>query len=114
MTAPRPLREDEWTSRVIETARLHSWRVAHFRPARTAKGWRTPVQGDIGLPDLILARDGVVLLAELKQDRGTVRPDQRLWLAALGRHGRLWRPRDWDDVLATLSAPRRTGDPDAA
>lgn len=113
MSAPR-LSEDEWTTRVMQTARLHSWRAAHFRPARTAKGWRTPMTGDVGVPDLILARDGVVLLAELKGDRGTVRPDQRLWLDALGRHGRLWRPRDWDDVLATLSARRATGDPGAA
>jgi hypothetical protein len=32
---------------VIELAKLRGWRTAHFRPARTAHGWRTAV---LGLP----------------------------------------------------------------
>ncbi len=96
------LSETAWTSRVIDIARLHSWRVAHFRPARTQNGWRTPMEGDIGVPDLILARDGDVLLVELKTDRGRVLPDQQKWLDHLGVHGRVWRPRDSDEVLARL------------
>jgi hypothetical protein len=65
-------------------------------------GWRTPVQGDPGTPDFVLARGGVVLLAELKTDRGRPTPDQVAWLGAAGGHGRLWRPADWDAILATL------------
>lgn len=99
--------EADWTTWVIEVARLHHWRAAHFRPARTAAGWRTAVQGDVGFPDVALARDEEVLIVELKRDAGRLTPEQRAWLAALGPYGRVWRPRDRDDVLATLSAPRR-------
>lgn len=107
---PRPdppsLSEADWQALVMDTARLTGWRVAHFRPARTARGdWRTPMQGDPGFPDLVLVRAGTVLLAELKSDTGTVTHQQRAWLAALGEYGRLWRPRDWHDVHAELSRP---------
>ena len=101
MTEPA-LTEDAWKSRIVATAQLHGWRCAHFRVARTNKGWRTPVEGDRGLPDLVLAKNGVVLLAELKTDRGKLGPGQGEWLQALGEHGRLWRPRDWKDVLHEL------------
>jgi hypothetical protein len=94
--------EAELQQRVMDTARLYGWLCVHHRPAHTSRGWRTPVQGDRGVPDLILARQGRVLLAELKTDRGQLGPGQGEWLEALGPHGRLWRPRDWDDVLTEL------------
>ena len=94
--------EDEWTRWVLDYARWHGWRAAHFRPARTAQGWRTPVQGDTGSPDLLLARDGRVVLAELKTDTGRVRPEQQAWLEHLGGHGFLWRPAGRDFVEAVL------------
>lgn len=106
---PRELTEAEWTTRVIEIAQLNGWRVAHFRPAQTAKGWRTPMQGHIGFPDLVLARGGDVLLAELKTDKGTLRPEQKQWLDQLGPdHGYVWRPRDSDAVVARLARPTAT------
>ena len=98
--------EDEFKSRVIDTAKHHGWRVHHTRPARTTQGWRTPVEGHAGLPDLVLARDGLVILAELKSDTGDVSDDQGLWLEAAGPSGRLWRPADWLEILAELSTPR--------
>lgn len=100
-----PLSEADWQERVIDTAHLHNWLVHHTRPARTLNGWRTPVQGDKGFPDLVLARAGVILVPELKTDKGAPTRDQRAWLAALGPYGRLWRPRDWDLVLTELSRP---------
>jgi hypothetical protein len=48
--------ERDWQSRVVGYARLRGWLVNHARPATTAGGWRTPVQGDPGFPDLALAR----------------------------------------------------------
>jgi hypothetical protein len=46
--------EQSFQSVVIEVARLTGWRVAHFRAARTAHGWRTPVTADgAGWPDLV-------------------------------------------------------------
>lgn len=97
--------EDEWASWVIGYASWHGWLCAHFRPAKTAKGWRTPVSGDVGSPDLLLARHGRVLNVELKTDRGRVRPEQQAWLDALGAHGQVWRPRDRALVQACLGRP---------
>jgi hypothetical protein len=98
------LTEDQFQKRVIETAKLYGWKVSHFRAALTRSGrWATPVQGHKGFPDLVLARAGRIIVAELKTDKGRVSPEQKEWLAALGEYGRLWRPRDWDSVLAELS-----------
>lgn len=94
--------EAEFQDRVIATARLYGWMVHHARPARMADGrWRTPVQGDRGFPDLVLAhtRHGRVF-AELKSDTGRLTPEQKAWLAVLG--GVVWRPRDWPHVLDVL------------
>jgi hypothetical protein len=96
--------EDEWKSWVLDVARWHHWLVSHFRPARTERGWRTPLEGNAGYPDVTLARGGVVLIRELKSDRGRLAPEQQAWLEALGPLGGVWRPRDRDLVLATLTA----------
>lgn len=101
--------EADWTTWVIGTARWHGWLAAHFRPARTTRGWRTPVQGDAGFPDVVLAKDGVVVFAELKTQRGRVAPEQRAWLAALGARAVVWRPADRDAVLALMREPQPDG-----
>jgi len=68
---------------IIELAHYHGWRVAHFRPARTEKGWRTPVSADgKGFPDLVLLRDKRMLVIECKGFRGYPSKDQRAWLEA--------------------------------
>lgn len=101
----RRLTESEWQQRVIDLAHLFGWRVAHFRPARTQTGWRTPVAADAaGFPDLILVRDRLIA-AELKTERGTVSWPQQQWLDALQAAGvetHVWRPSDWADVQHTL------------
>lgn len=105
--------EAEWCATVVQIARLHGWRVSHQRPARTEQGWRTAIQGDRGAPDLLLARDGVVLLVELKSDRGRLGPGQAEWLAAAAAHAVVWRPRDLPAVVEALKRPqsRAGGDP---
>lgn len=96
--------EDDFKLRVIQYAHLNGWLVHHSRPVKLPSGnWATPLQGDAGLPDLVLARGGVVLLAELKSDTGRPTPEQRRWLAAAGPHGRLWAPADWKEVVSELS-----------
>jgi hypothetical protein len=100
---PLTLSEAEFQRTVIQTAMVYGWRVSHARPAQVRSGrWATPITGHPGCPDLVLARDGVVLLAELKRHGGRVTPGQREWLAALGGHGRLWSPQDWPAVVAEL------------
>lgn len=97
------MNEADFQRAVIEMAQWRKWRVAHYRPARTDRGWRTPLEGHPGAPDLILARDGQVLLAELKSDSGRVTSDQNLWLDAAGPHGRLWRPGDLPAITEELA-----------
>jgi hypothetical protein len=99
--------EAEFTTRVIQAAQLYGWLVSHSRPALTAKGWRTALQGDRGAPDLVLARGGVVILAELKSERGRLGPGQAGWLEALGTHGRIWRPDQWDAIQAELAKEKQ-------
>ncbi len=92
--------EDERRSGALVLARLYGLRTAHFRPALTAKGWRTPVAGDgKGWPDLIIVGRRLII-RELKTDRGRVHPDQAAWLAVLqaaGVDAGVWRVGDWLD-----------------
>jgi len=99
---PLNLSESAFSHTVIDYALRRHWRIHHSLPVQTGKGWRTPVQGHPGLPDLVLARDGVVVLAEIKTQHGRPSPDQRLWLAALGGVGRLWRPGNWAEIVEAL------------
>lgn len=96
--------ERELQDAVIECAQLLGWRVAHFRPAETAKGWRTPVQADgKGYPDMTLVhrRQRRLLFVELKAEKGSVSEEQARWLEDLllcsgdrvAVH--VWRPADW-------------------
>jgi len=102
-----PTTEEDFLAQVLDLAKLYKWRRAHFRPARTQAGWRTPVQGDgIGFPDLVLVKPPRLIIAELKSDTGKVSPDQELWLKAFAAlpyvETWVWRPRDWDDIVDTL------------
>lgn len=98
--------ESEFLTQVLQLCRLQGWRVAHFRPGRTAKGWRTPCQADAkGWPDLVLVKGKRVLFVELKSDKGRLAPEQMLWQDALSRAGQavlIWRPKMWkhiEDIL---------------
>jgi hypothetical protein len=93
-----PMNESQFTDAVIELAQYRGWRVAHFRPARTVKGWRTPVQGNKGFPDLVLARRGQVVFAELKTTKGTVQAEQKKWIEELP-DVHVWRPADLLQII---------------
>lgn len=61
-------------------ATMVGWEFAHWRPARTKHGWRTPGTGELaeGWPDLTLvrARDRRLILAELKKNGEHLKPAQ--------------------------------------
>ena len=120
------LRESEadFQQAVIDAARYCGWLCSHFRPARTEKGWRTPVAADgMGFPDLVLVRDRV-LFVELKTDTGKLSAEQAIWRsmieAALSSwlyscaqgdvfevlpfEHFVWRPRDWTQIREVLGA----------
>lgn len=97
--------EAQFQATVLDYAKLRNWRVHHVRPARTAKGWRTPIQGDPGFPDLLMVRGTELIVAELKSDRGTLSDDQKLWLHCLGAacvETYVWRPRDFPEIERRL------------
>jgi hypothetical protein len=63
--------ERDFQTAVIDLAHLAGWTLAHFRPAQTRHGWRTPVAGDgQGFPDLILTKGPRLVIAELKTQKG--------------------------------------------
>jgi hypothetical protein len=92
--------EDELVTSVCDLAATVGLRVAHFRPARTNRGWRTPLQGNggAGFPDTVIWGPGGLLLRELKQDRAYPSQVQRQRadeLRAAGADVGVWKPRDW-------------------
>ena len=93
------MNETPWRNEVIEFARRHGWLVSYIPNS-------VHVVGDRGVPDLVLARAGVVLLVELKGDTtGSPPATQRRWLRQAGSHGRLWRPADREQAFKELAAP---------
>jgi hypothetical protein len=94
--------EAELQAAVLELLDLLGWRAVHVRPARTAHGWRTPLQGPtaVGFPDILAVRRDRVLGAELKSARGALTAEQERWLDDLSHAGvecHVWRPTDWTD-----------------
>lgn len=71
--------------------------------------WRG--SGPKGKPDLTIARGGQVWLSELKRESGTLRPDQRIWRAALGERGRVWKPHDWPAIKSEFGRETRPSIP---
>jgi len=99
--------ERQFMAMVIRLARLLGWMSFHARPALTAKGWRTAVEGDgKGFPDLVLLRGRKMIVAELKVGKSPVMPEQDAWLeafAAAGARACVWRPEQWDEIERTLT-----------
>lgn len=78
---------------------LFGWRWKHDEPAvRQSGGWATAFRGDKGFPDYVAVRDGVVLFAEIKNERGRLTRHQNDWLDDLRdvhtTKTFLWRPED--------------------
>ena len=103
----RAMTEAELLAAVIDLAHIYGWLAAHFRPCKTGRGWRTPVQGDgVGFPDLILTGRGRVIVAELKRETGRATPEQLAWIAAFDDAGVasfVWRPGDLEAIAKELS-----------
>lgn len=103
------MNEEQLTTRILEAAITYGWLVTHFRPAWTGKGWRTPLQGHKGFPDLVLVKGERVIFAELKSLTGKLSRDQAIWLDRLRTAGAevyVWDERDWPFILALLQSVR--------
>ncbi len=96
------LSERDFMAQVLDLATLYGWLVYHTYDSRRCQP---------GYPDLSLCHPiaGEYLLAELKTDRGRLRPTQRVWIEALRKAGIeiwVWRPRDFDAIVKRLSRPQ--------
>lgn len=97
---------EEFDHLFYKIAHAFGWRAAHFRPAKTGKGWRTPVAGDgQGFLDWLCVRERLIII-ELKTKKDKLRPDQEEWKAAWERINAevyVFWPKDWDTVVKTLA-----------
>lgn len=89
----------------------------NIRDAAVKLGWLVyftwnSLHSPKGFPDMVMVRDGELIFAELKSDKGKLTPDQELWKGALeivesmNFHVAyfIWRPEDWNNntILETL------------
>jgi len=101
------LTEAQHQEAVIDLARACGWLVYHTLNSRGSES---------GFPDLVLVRGARLVFAELKSERGKVKPDQQVWLDALavvkGSYDEtvedivevyLWRPSDWREIEQVLA-----------
>jgi hypothetical protein len=99
--------EADFQKAVIDLARTLGYKVAHFRAAKTSKGWRTPVAADgKGWPDLCIVGRNRIIFAELKAAKGRPTREQMEWINYLrdnGQEAHVWRPDDWDRIMETLT-----------
>jgi hypothetical protein len=91
--------ERRFQETVIELAEWRGWRVFH--------PWSS-IHSAAGYPDLTLVRQGRLVFAELKSEKGKVTPEQERWMAALSGVPAVdvfvWRPSDWAEIEEVLSA----------
>lgn len=103
------LSEAQLQEKIVARAKHRGWFVHHDR--RQDLG----IAGDPGFPDLVLARAGEVIFAELKREDGKLTPNQTLWYAQLDPSAHayygdeklthnvyVWRPSDWSEIQRIL------------
>jgi hypothetical protein len=114
--------EADFQSIVIKAAQTLRWKVSHFRGVRVQRAngsfyYQTPVQADgSGFPDLVMVKPPYIIFAELKKEKNKTSDSQKEWLGLLNActgagkdyeatnvFVRLWRPRDWDEIVKLLS-----------
>ena len=91
----KAMTENQLQDNILDAAHKYKWRVHAERPAVNQSGkWATPIQGDPGFPDLVLARNGIEWKFELKSEKGKLTVEQREWYHALP-NCLIIRPRNW-------------------
>ncbi len=95
--AIQPVTEKAFQAQVLKLAAILGWMAYHTHDSRRSQR---------GFPDLVLVRGARLIFAELKSESGKVKPEQAAWIAALqfaGQMAYIWRPSDWDRIVATLT-----------
>ena len=97
--APRPMfgSEKEFQAWVIGYAKERGWRAYHTHDSRRSVA---------GFPDLVLVRNGILLVAELKFADGKPSAEQRVWLDEFRRVSNalvfLWYETDAAEIQEVL------------
>lgn len=96
----RTLSERDFQRQVVELAKICGWRVYHPFLSK----W-----SERGFPDLTMvrARDGRLIFAELKTNKGRLTSDQAEWQNCLGTTAAevyVWRPADFESIADILGA----------
>jgi hypothetical protein len=99
--------EESFQSSVIHFAILNGWYVHAERPAMSSKGYRTPIQGKPGWPDVVLCHPGKkkFYIFELKSNTGRLSVEQQKWIKALNICGikcQVFWPSDWPEIEQIL------------
>jgi hypothetical protein len=117
--------EADWQRQVIDLLAVFGWqRWVHFRPAQTARGWRTAFTGHGGFPDIVAVKPvsrwagegsdfsmpgGVpwrMVALELKAGRNKPTIEQVDWIASLdaipGVDARILYPDQLDELVELL------------
>jgi hypothetical protein len=90
--------EKELQKGVVDVAKILGYRVHHTRAAWTNKGYRTPIIGHVGFPDLVISGHGRCLFVELKCGKNVLSAEQAAWLEALraaGQEAYVWTEHEW-------------------
>lgn len=107
----KSIKERDFSVAIREYAEGHGWLV-HYQQTTGFMGsggkWRAMAPG--GWPDLIMARNGEMIAAELKREiggkAGEPREDQRAWLSAIdaveGASAYHWKPHQSAEILERL------------
>lgn len=86
------LTEADLQSVVVDLASWRGWKSYHTYDSRRSNS---------GFPDLALWRDHRLIFAELKSEKGKLRPEQEAVLDGLmltPAEVYVWRPKDWFDA----------------
>lgn len=59
---------------IVDVAEQYGWLVFHDNDSR---------RNNAGFPDLVLVKPPRVVFIELKSDKGTLRPEQQVWMGRL-------------------------------
>jgi hypothetical protein len=93
--------EASFLAQIRQVAKQHGWLCYHT--------WRS-TKSEAGFPDLVLAKPGRLIIAEVKSATGKLTQAQQTWLSVLAQTiPRLeiyqWRPRDWEAIKHMLTQP---------
>jgi hypothetical protein len=107
----RLVKERDWQNLVIQLATARGWK--HYHPPDNK-----PVNGRIqkvvaGFPDLVLIKNGRMVFAELKREKGVLSPEQASWIVeikACGIECYVWRPSQVALVIDILNGKKITAE----